>query len=68
MNKLKNFLLLIFIFTVGFTYGQSEMSSKLSVDTSSIVFKDTVFNFVFDSVSNNLGNIVPTNENNKVVK
>jgi hypothetical protein len=47
------------------SFGQV-IESKLMVDTSTIVFKDTVLNFVFDSISHDLGDILP--ENNFIVK
>lgn len=49
--------LLSAIFCVSFSvvnYGQRDLS-KSSIDTSQIVFRDTVFNFLIDSTSHNLG-------------
>ena len=68
MSKILELILITFLFTTCVTFGQSGKSSKLSVDTLNITFKDTVFNFAFDSISHNLGDIVPTNENNRLVK
>lgn len=68
MTKVRGLILIIFFFTTLVTYGQSGKSSKLLVDTLNMTFKDTIFNFAFDSIAHNLGNIVPTNENNHLVK
>ena len=68
MSKILELILVTFLFTTCVTFGQSGKSSKLSVDTLNITFKDTVFNFAFDSISHNLGNIVPINKNNRLVK
>jgi len=68
MMKVRGLIIITFLFTTLVTYGQSEKSSKLSEDIINITFKDTVFNFAFDSIAHNLGNIVPTNENNRLVK
>ena len=68
MIKLKKLLLLVFILTTVLTYGKNGKSAKILLDSTNITFKDTVFNFAFDSISHNLGDIVPTNENNRLVK
>jgi hypothetical protein len=68
MTKIIGLLLMTFLFTTCVTFGQGGKSSKLSVDTFNITFKDTVYKFAFDSISHNLGDIVPTNENNRLVK
>ena len=68
MTKIIGLILITFLFTTLVTFGQGGKASKLSVDTLNMTFKDTVFNFVFDSISHNLGDIVPTNENNRLVK
>jgi len=68
MTKIRGLILITFLFTTDVTYGQGGRSSKLAMDTLNMTFKDTVFNFAFDSIAHNLGNIVPTNENNRLVK
>jgi hypothetical protein len=68
MTKVRELILITFLFTTVVTYGQVGKSSKLSVDTLNMTFKDTVFNFAFDSIAHNLGNIAPKNENNRLVK
>jgi len=57
-----------FLFTTVVIYGQGAKTSRHSIDTLNMIFKDTIFNFAFDSIDNNLGKIVPTNENNRLVK
>lgn len=68
MTQVRGLILITFLFTTLVTCGQIGKTPKLSVDTLNITFKDTVFNFAFDSIAHNLGNIVPTNENNRLVK
>ena len=68
MNQIIGLILITFLFTTCVTFGQDGKSSKLSADTLNMTFKDTVFNFAFDSISHNLGDIVPTYENNRLVK
>lgn len=68
MIKLKKLLLLAFIFTTVLTYGQNRKSAKILLDSTNITFRDTIFNIAVDSISNNLGQIVPTNDNNRLVK
>jgi len=68
MSKTSRLILIVFLFTSLVTFGQVEKSSKLLVDSINVTFKDTVFNIAFDSIAHNLGKIVPTNENNTLVK
>jgi len=68
MIKLKGLLLIIFIFTTALTFGQNRQSQKTTQEPANISFKDTVFQIVVDSISHNLGQIVPTNDNNRLVK
>lgn len=68
MTKLKILLLLVFIITTVLTYGQNEKAAKILLDTTNITFGDSIFNMVVDSIFNNLGQIVPTNDNNRLVK
>lgn len=51
-----------------FVYGQSDYSSITSLDKGNMIFRDTVFNIAVDSLSHNLGKIVPTNDHNRLVK
>lgn len=44
-------------------FGQIQKSSKNQLDTSSITFRDTIFNIAFDSIKHDLGKIIPSNEN-----
>jgi hypothetical protein len=37
-------------------------------DTVNLVFKDTLFNLVFDAINHDLGSIIPENKNNEVIK
>lgn len=66
----KKLLVLILTLATTLTFGQSQRSAKILLDTTSITFRDTIFNIAFDSTSHNLGNIIPTNENenNELVK
>ena len=59
---------MIFTFTVALTFGQNGQSQKTIQDSINISFKDTVFSIALDSISHNLGQIVPTNDNNRLVK
>lgn len=68
MVKLNTLLVLFFILTTVLTYGQNGKSAKILLDSTTITFRDTVFNIAVDSISNNLGQIVPTNDNNRLVK
>lgn len=68
MIKLKGLLLIIFTSTTVLTYGQNGKSEKTIQDTANISFRDTIFNIAVDSISHNLGQIVPTNDNNRLVK
>ncbi len=56
----KRLLLLIYIFLSFLSYCQDD---KLKTSDSSIVLRDTVFNFVFGSITHHLGNIESINEN-----
>ena len=67
MIKLKTLTLIIFIFSASIVKGQNKLTQTTVQDTSNIIFKDTLFNFVFDSLTNNLG-LIPNNENKKLVK
>ncbi len=68
ISKIIGLFLITFLFTPIVNFGQGENSSKLFVDTLHMSFKDTVFNFAFDSIAHDLGKIVPSNENNRLVK
>lgn len=68
MKRLIKCFGVLFTFTATFTFGQSEQLQKIAQDTKNITFKDTIFNIAVDSISHNLGQIVPTNENNRLVK
>ena len=60
MNKLLTFAFLIIIFNKG-------ISQAKQYNAQAIVFKDTVGPFAFDSITNNLGNRIES-ENIKMVK
>lgn len=62
----KKLLVLILTLATTLTFGQSQKSAKILLDTTSITFRDTIFNIAFDSTSHNLGNIIPTNENENI--
>lgn len=61
----RRLLLFIFLLTTILTYGQN---GKPIMDITNITFRDTIFNIAFDSISHHLGNIVPSNKNNRLVK
>jgi hypothetical protein len=61
-------LFFISIFAPVVAFGQSGKAVNAGLDTTQIVFRDTVFNFAFDSIYHNLGDIPPVNENNYLVK
>ena len=67
MIKPKTLTLIIFIFSASIVKGQNKLTQTTIQDTSNITFRDTLFNFVFDSLTNNLG-LIPNNENKKLVK
>jgi hypothetical protein len=68
MTKIRSLILSTFLFTTVITFGQYGRSPKIAIDTLNMTFKDTLFNLAFDSIAHNLGYIVPTNENNRIVK
>ena len=41
---------------------------KTTPDYEAVVFRDTVYNIAFDSLSNDLGNIIPSNAHNRFIK
>ncbi len=43
-------------------------AGKANPNAEAVVFKDTLYQIAFDSLSNNLGNIVPSNEHNRFIK
>jgi hypothetical protein len=68
MTCQKYFLLFLFLLMSIFAPGQNQKASDKQKQSANIIFKDTLFNIAFDSVSHDLGMIKPTNENNKLVK
>ena len=56
------------LFTAIFAFGQEKKEGLNIADTSNIEFRDTLFQVVVDSLSHDLGSIVPTNENSRLMK
>ena len=68
MNALKKTLIAVFALVSLTSNGQSKKAASTQVSSDNIIFKDTLFNIAFDSITHNLGLIEPTNKNNRVVQ
>ena len=68
MNPLQKWLTLLLLFVTMVIHGQEKNLPKIIVDSANLIFKDTLFNIVFDSVSHDLGMIKPIHENSSLVK
>jgi len=63
-NAMKQLMLVI----VNIFFLLSGIAQSLEKKQASFQFKDTVYNFVFDSVNNDLGLVEPVNINNRMIK